>query len=195
MLCPYSPDTHDKPTMTEYFHRRSIRLRGYDYRQRGAYFVTICTHQKYCWFGEIRQGMMYPNFMGSAVAAIWHNLPSHFPFLELDAFVVMPNHLHGILVITDDRPLSTPESTKGTPSGSVGAIVQNFKSTSTRRIHRIGGDRKIIWQRNYYEQIIRTDRAYENIRRYILENPLRWHDDDENPNRSSRHPPKSHNPP
>ncbi|MDY6939589.1 MAG: transposase [Cyanobacteriota bacterium] len=180
--------------MTEYFYRRSIRLSGYDYGQAGAYFVTICTHQKYCWFGEIRQGVMYQNFLGSAVAAIWHNLPSHFPFLELDAFVVMPNHLHGILIITNARPLSTPESRKGTKSGSVGAIVQNFKSTSTRRINRINGDRKTIWQRNYYEHIIRTDRAYENIRRYILENPPRWHNDDENPNRLPRHPPNPPNP-
>lgn len=173
-------------------HRRSIRLRGYDYRQMGAYYVTLCTYQKYCWFGEIVDGVMSPNTMGSIVEAIWNNLPSHFPFLELDAFVLMPNHLHGILVIADDRPLSpSSNSLNGTVSGSLGAIVQNLKSVSTRRTNRVTGNRGTIWQRNYYEHIIRTDRAYENIRRYIIENPQRWHEDPENP----ACPKKTNNPP
>jgi REP element-mobilizing transposase RayT len=114
-------------------HRRSIRLRGYDYRQMGAYYVTLCTYRKYPGFGEIVDGAMFPNLTGSIAESIWNNLPSHFSFLELDAFVLMPNHLHGILVIADDRPLSpSPKSPNGTVSGSLGAIIQNLKSVSIR---------------------------------------------------------------
>ncbi len=175
-----------------YRHRRSIRLRGYDYRQMGAYYVTLCTDRKYPWFGEIVDGVMFASVAGSIAETLWNNLPSHFPFLELDAFVLMPNHLHGILVITDETPLSPPpNSPNGTVSGSLGAIVQNFKSVSTRRINRVTGNRGTIWQRNYYEHIIRTDRACGNIRKYIIENPQRWHEDPENP----ASPKKPNNPP
>jgi putative transposase len=166
----------------------------------GAYYVTLCTYRKYPWFGEIVDGVMFPNLTGSIVQTIWNNLPSHFPFLELDVFVLMPNHLHGILVITDDTPkeslrdrhlsASPANSPNGTVSGSLGAIIQNFKSVSTRRINRVTGNRGTIWQRNYYEHIIRGDRSYENIRKYIIENPQRWHEDPENPNNPTNNPNK-----
>jgi REP element-mobilizing transposase RayT len=211
----YNPEKH---------HRRSIRLKGYDYRREGAYYFTICCHQRRCLLGEIKDGVMHLNLVGAIVKAVWDNLPHHFPLIELDAFVVMPNHVHGIIVITDNpgncnpnrnnnpncrgeafvpgcnntspESLSTNASPfpgcnntspnpadlpRGTQSGSIGAILQNFKSVATRRVNRITRNSGTLWQRNYHEEIIRNDKAYENIRRYIVENPLSWDEDEENP--------------
>ncbi len=153
--------------------------------------------------------------------AVWDSLPRHFPLIELDAFVVIPNHVHGIIVITDSPSNSNPNRNnnrnpncrgeafvlgcnntspeslstnaspfpgcndisppRGTQSGSIGAILQNFKSVATRRVNRITRNSGTLWQRNYHEEIIRNEKAYENIRRYIVENPLSWDEDEENP--------------
>jgi len=301
----YNPDKH---------HRRSIRLKGYDYTQEGAYYFTICCHQKRYLLGEIKDGVMHLNLVGATVKAVWESLPLHFPLIELDEFVIMPNHIHGIIIITnhpnnpnptnnpnnnnnpnnkcrgeafvpgcnetqpkssftnaspfpgynetspipgyndtspipgyndtspipgyndtqpkssftnaspipecnDTQPKSSftnaspipgcnetsPKSSftnaspipgcnetssipgyndtaipRGTQSGSIGAILQNFKSVSTRRVNRITRNSGTLWQRNYHEEIIRNEKAYENIRRYIVENPLSWDEDEEN---------------
>jgi len=170
----YDPEKH---------HRRSIRLRGYDYRSVGAYYVTICCHKRQCLLGEIINGEMQPNIIGSTVQAIWNRLPHSFPFVELDAFVVMPNHVHGIIVIREstskqvvqgvqDRENNHPSLPRGTKSGSLGAIVQNFKSIATRRANAIKKNTGTLWQRGFHDEIIRDDRAYEYIRRYIIARPL-----------------------
>jgi putative transposase len=177
---PYNPQIH---------HRRSIRLRHYDYTISGAYFVTICCHQKQCLFGEINRGIMELNPIGEAVQQVWSSLPHNFPHVKLDDFAIMPNHLHGIVCLFDHDDLIfsntsiTPKQpmSNGTKKGSLGAIIQNFKSVSTRRVNKITRNFGTIWQRNYYETIIRGDRAYENIKRYIQENPLKWEEDPENP--------------
>ena len=95
----YNPEKH---------HRRSIRLQGYDYTQEGAYYFTICCHQRRCLLGEIKNGVMHLNLVGATVKAVWDSLPRHFPLIELDAFVIMPNHVHGIIVITDSLGNSNP---------------------------------------------------------------------------------------
>ncbi len=177
---PYNPQIH---------HRRSIRLPQYDYTRAGAYFVTLCCHQKKCLFGEIERGIMELNAIGEVVQQVWLNLPNHFPQVELDDFVIMPNHLHGIVCLlgNDDLINSEPSITpttqmlNGTIKGSLGAILQNFKSVSTRRVNKVTRNSGTIWQRNYYERVIRGDRAYENIKRYIQQNPLKWEQDPENP--------------
>lgn len=182
-------------------HRKSIRLKGYDYTAAGDYFVTICTHHRECLFGEVVDGEMQLNRFGERVRACWLQLPNHFPRLQLDAYVVMPNHVHGILVLInlpDIRrgeafghdlsgsaktlsPNASPLRTgrpNGTQSGSMGAIVQNFKSVSTRRINQMRcTPGTTIWQRNFHEHIIRNDRAMHNIQRYIHNNPAAWQRD------------------
>ena len=197
----------------EKHHRRSIRLKGYDYTREGAYYFTICCHQRRCLLGEIKDGVMHLNLIGTTVKAVWDSLPRHFPLIELDAFVIMPNHVHGIIVITDSTGNYNPNrrgeafvsgcnntppqfsSTnaspfpecndtslpRGTRSGSIGAILQNFKSVATRRVNRMTRNSGTLWQRNYHEEIIRNEKALENIRRYIVENPLSWDEDEENP--------------
>jgi putative transposase len=182
-------------------HRRSIRLPGYNYTAAGAYFITICTHQRECLFGEVENGEMRLNLFGEIVRSVWTKLPQHFRSIELDEFVIMPNHMHGIIwlsgigcrgeafaprLMQSSQNVDTnasPLPCNGTKSGSIGAIVQNSKSISTRRINQIRKTAGIpIWQRNYYEHIIRDDRALETIQQYIQNNPSSWQQDQLHPN-------------
>ncbi|MTJ15880.1 transposase [Dolichospermum sp. UHCC 0299] len=281
---PYNSNIH---------HRRSIRLKGYDYTQQGAYFVTICTHQRNCLFGEIVDGEIKLNTNGEIARGSWLSIPRYFKNVELDEFVIMPNHLHGIIIIDSsevvgealanqdfsqlfsevvgealanqdfsqlfsevvgealanqdfsqlfsevvgealanqdfsqlfsevagealaDQDFSqsfsevagealanqdfsqqqnlssqcfaptvyTGETVKinGTKPQSLAAITQNYKSVSTRQINRMNKAKgNVIWQRNYYEHIIRNEEALNNIREYIVNNPINWVKDQENP--------------
>lgn len=176
-------------------HRRSIRLPGYDYTSEGWYFITICVQDKECVFGEIVENNMILNIIGKIIDYHWRKLPKHFKNIELDPYQIMPNHFHGIIHITvgakhsntaNDKinkttnknasPLQMPH---GTNSGSLGAIIQNFKSVTTRKINKIEKTNHIHfkWQRNYYEHIIRNEKDLNRIRTYILENPLKWAED------------------
>ncbi len=196
---PYDPDRH---------HRRSIRLRGYDYTQAGAYAVTICTQGRVCVFSTIVDGEVDLTTIGCIVDETWETLPVRFPQVELDAFVVMPNHVHMIIVIADEPPvqetfpdsvgvglalpknepprtISQPSGTsrEGTPRSAltVGDIVGAFKSISARKCNRVLDRTGRFWQRNYYEHIIRDAADYENHRQYILTNPAQWTDDKNHP--------------
>ncbi|WP_420631786.1 transposase [Candidatus Leptofilum sp.] len=164
-------------------HRRSIRLKGYDYTQTGAYFVTICTYKRQPLFGKIVNGEMKLSLLGQLVYYEWQKTAVVRPNIHLDAFVVMPNHLHGIIVIflnsadmnvPDGRPAGSPLQ-----SGSLGAIIGQFKSKVTKRFRRFpGNDNSPIWQRNYYEQIIRNERHLTAVTQYIHNNPANWISDD-----------------
>lgn len=197
----YDPERH---------HRRSIRLKGYDYTQPGAYFITIVTQNRECVFGEIADGVMRLNEYGGIVGEEWFKTADLRPYVELnhDEFVVMPNHIHGIIWIAEHDgahvgaqrhcaptgirvPADVRIPTDAKPAipavnvmpGSIGAIVRAFKSATTKRINEMRGlPGAPVWQRNYYEHIIRGERALERIRQYIAENPIRWHLDRENPN-------------
>jgi REP element-mobilizing transposase RayT len=168
------------------YHRRSIRLNGYDYTQPGAYFVTICTYNRMCLFGEVVDGQMRLNELGRLVESTWQDLPNHVTNIELDAFVVMPNHVHAIIIIVGagSEPAPTIAMAQPTPTKRYGLpeIVRQFKTFSARRIneHR-GTPGAPVWQRNYYEHVIRNEDSLTMIRRYIAENPLRWQLDRENP--------------
>ena len=183
----------------ERHHRRSVRLPGYDYAQPGAYFVTICTYGRECLLGAMVAGSMEPSLRGGVVEACWRALPGHFPGTSLDAFVLMPNHVHGIIVITarargntegmrepqqvDRADLSIPARSRpcGTQPGSLGAMVQSFKAVSTRRVNRLDHNRgHCLWQTSYYERIIRNERELDAIREYIANNPAQWALDREN---------------
>ncbi|MGI0487253.1 transposase [Pantanalinema rosaneae CENA516] len=227
----YNPDNH---------HRRSIRLKGYDYSSPGAYFITICTHQRQCLFGEIVDGEMRLNRLGQIARSQWLKIPHHHTQVELDAWVIMPNHIHGILILNNpgrgaalgqnledptdsSNPNATPNSagnqpksvyprshegvafgrkplslpTNGLPNaaplpprlgaGTVGAIVLNFKSVTTRSLNRIQrSPGNSIWQRNYYEHIVRSEESLQQIRQYIQNNPLSWQQEQLHPNNPSK---------
>ncbi len=167
---------------SERHHRRSLRLKGYDYSRHGAYFVTICTKNRECLFGEIANGSMWMNPFGDIVRACWDDLPCHYQHMELDAFVVMPNHIHGIIVLADTVVRA---GLKPAPTGKrhgLPEIIRAFKTFSSRRIndlHNASGTR--LWQRGYYEHIIRNENSLNNIRNYIQFNPAIWQWDRENP--------------
>jgi len=246
-------------------HRRSIRMRGYDYSQPGAYFVTIVTQGRECVFGEIVDGETRLNPAGQMIATVWGDLPVRFPFVQMDAFVVMPNHLHGIIVLTGggvgldgrgesrlvsstrrgirpdgtghgdglgdhedraydvggdrgnrhplgdhedraydvggdrgnrhplgdhkDRPynMGHGDRPRGTLPGTVGRVVQGFKSITTHE-YIVGVKEQgwtpfpgRLWQRNYYEHVVRGEGDLRRVRQYIADNPQRWALDRENP--------------
>ena len=214
----YNPNIH---------HRRSIRLKGYDYSQAGAYFITICCQDRdVSTFGEIVDGKMILNDYGNIAYNEWGNTPNIRKNVELDVFVIMPNHLHGIIIINDigrgelhSPNIKTDQNRKGelhspiisgecnspqpprqgfrSPSQTVGAIVRGFEGSVMRQINTYESRRgemlspdnekgecnspqpsqRSIWQRDYYEHIIRTDKSYQRISDYIIENPARWEDD------------------
>lgn len=218
----YDPQKH---------HRRSIRLKGYDYTRRGAYFITICTWQKKHLFSEIIAGNVKLNRYGEVVQYNWFDLNRRYSYLHLDAFIVMPNHVHGIILLIGDRlnprglgaGLESPsvetnisgEPAVADPRG-VGAgleslcagntniagepaptvhgdraksksakccglpeIIQGFKTCSATRINQLRRTTGVpVWQRNYYERIIRNDVELQNIRKYIMNNPLSWQQDE-----------------
>jgi putative transposase len=153
-------------------HRHSIRLSGYDYSQAGAYFITICTHDRSSIFGEIVDGEMINNNLGYIVRSRWDNLSKHHQNVELDESVIMPNHLHGIIA------LHTTPSESSTP---ISEIIRGFKTFSARQINKIRDCRGVpVWQRNYYERIIRTEQELNNVKNYIINNPTHWDTDTNN---------------
>jgi len=185
----YEPDKH---------HRRSIRLKGYDYSQAGAYFVTICTQNRECLFGDVVDGEMQVNDAGHMVHRIWNDLSVKYPDIETDEFVVMPNYFHGIIVIVGaplvgahffDPKIDDAETRAGTrPAPTLlGDVVGLFKSITTHQY--TNGVRQYnwpsfngkLWQRNYYEHIIRSEEEMDRIREYIMENPLKWAEDEDHP--------------
>ena len=169
------------------YHRRSIRLKRYDYRQPGAYFVTICAQNRECLFGEIVQQEMRLNDAGRIVEDEWFRTSVVRPNVELDAFVVMPNHIHGIICIVNDgrgtaRRAPTMERFGHPIHGSLPTIICAFKSAATKRVNeRRGTPGAPVWQRNYYEHVTRNESELNRIREYITGNPARWDEDIDNP--------------
>ena len=176
----YNPSIH---------HRRSIRLKGYNYTSSGAYFVTMCTRDRACTLGDIVRGTVMLSNIGRIVAQSWMWLGDHHPYVDLDAWVIMPNHVHGIILILDDDIVpcdrrggsgkggsrTAPTTAKRKP---LGRLIGAFKTVSTKRINEIRhtpGDR--FWQRNYWEHIIRDESSLAQIRQYVINNPARWVDD------------------
>jgi len=195
----YDPQKH---------HRRSVRLKGYDYSQEGAYYVTIVAQNRACLFGEVVDGEIQLNDAGKMMQAQWEALPQRFSNIELDEFVVMPNHFHGVVVITDKIhagavPRAHPGSEQpqeGQPQGiaptehdpGLGEIVGAWKSIVTDEYIR--GVRQLDWQpfdrkllqRNYWEHIVRDEPEMNRIREYIINNPANWDNDENNPKNVKR---------
>ncbi|MSQ26590.1 MAG: transposase [Dehalococcoidia bacterium] len=175
----------------ERHHRRSVRLRNYDYRQAGAYFVTIVAKDRECLFGEVVEESIFLSVADRMVAAIWDGLPAHYPQVELDAFVVMPNHIHGIVVITNTDVNTVPNVGAGlkpalAPNArpALPGIVRALKTFSARRINAArNAPGTAVWQRGYHERISRDEPELDRIRRYIEGNPAQWETDEENPQR------------
>lgn len=171
-------------------HRRSVRLKEYDYSQVGAYFITICTYGGKCLFGKVINGEMGLSKYGEIVNKFWHKIEDYFLNVKIDVFVVMPNHIHGIIFITDERRggVSPPnhtlqgEETSPLQKRALGQIVAYFKYQTTKQVNQIrNAIGTSFWQRNYYEHVIRNEDDLRQIREYIVNNPLKWDLDSENP--------------
>ncbi|HEX37312.1 MAG TPA: hypothetical protein ENG70_00375 [Candidatus Cloacimonetes bacterium] len=176
----YNPDIH---------HRRSIRLQGYDYSSSGAYFVTMCTNNRECLFGEIVAGKTALNDAGNMVVQWYHELENKFPDIQHDAFICMPNHVHFIVAnmppvtVGADRCVC-PNKTGEHADSHLHRVVQWFKTMTTNEYIR--GVKQNgwppfpgkLWQRNYYEHIIRNENELNNIRQYIINNPINWQSDE-----------------
>lgn len=180
---------------TNHRNRRSIRLKGYDYAQAGSYYITICVQDRLCLFGEVRNGEMMLNDAGKTIETVWFELKSRFPHIYLHEHITMPNHFHGILEIIpsgNGQPQGiTPTMQNvrvplvGTQNNkTVGDIMDAFKSITTvayiRGVKNKGWQpfNRKLWQRNYYEHIIRNVNDYDRIANYIKDNPLNWEQDD-----------------
>jgi len=181
-------------------HRRSIRLKGYDYSRAGLYFITICLHNRQCLFGEILNDIIQLNEFGWVAHHQWEKISERFPNVEPDVFQIMPNHMHGIIALNETvgstlavdpdgdnngMPMNDRTRVNGVPT--VGDIVGAYKSLvsnecleifKSKHTNKIMGK---LWQRNYYEHIIRDEQSFQNIRQYIIDNPVQWSTDKLNP--------------
>ena len=174
----YNPEKH---------HRRSIRLKEYDYSRAGAYFVTICTHNREYLFGNVVNDETVLSRHGEIVKNVWCNLTNHYLNIKLDAFIVMPNHIHGIIVLIDVDIVGAglkPAPTDLTKYYPLSEIVRGFKTFSARHVNELRITPGIpVWQCNYHEHIVRNENELNRIREYIINNPLQWQFDRENPDR------------
>jgi REP element-mobilizing transposase RayT len=168
----------------------------YDYEQAGDYFITLCTHHHQCVLGNVHGEEMHLNEIGKIAQRCWEEIPQHFPNVELDAFVVMPNHMHGIIIINDHGRdvqlnvstgnISSNVSTEKTHAsisarkGSLSVIIRIFKAAVTT-LCRTNGYHNFKWQSRFYDHIIRDEKDLDNVRNYIIDNPLKWATDEENP--------------
>ncbi|MCB0282226.1 MAG: transposase [Calditrichae bacterium] len=173
----YNPDKH---------HRRSIRLKEYDYTQSGLYFITICVFQRQHLFGKVLNGQMHLNTFGQIAQNEWEKTFKLRSNLAMQDYTIMPNHIHGIIQITGKetgkvtvhRDLTNLERFGKPVKGSVPTIIRSYKSAVTKRINELRkSPGAIVWQRNYYEHIIRDEQALNSISIYIRNNPVKWEDD------------------
>jgi REP element-mobilizing transposase RayT len=166
-----------------------MRLTEYDYSQPGSYFLTLCTNSRQCLFGEITDGEIKLSQTGRIVTDCWESIPSHFPDASLDVYTIMPNHVHGIITLSGnkrashDLPLQNRQK-PGASHSSIPAIIGLFKSSVTRHINDMqlaNSTHPKIWQRNYYEHVIRNETELNSIREYIQHNAAGWAEDENNP--------------
>jgi putative transposase len=178
------------------FRIETCRIKEWNYSNDGWYFVTICTNNRICYFGEIDNELMHLSEMGKIVQDYWFEIPKHFPNVKLDEFIVMPNHIHGIIILESGlqsgnsypnrRDVAVQRLYQGrhhnmsniSPKrGSLPVVIRSYKFISTRTIHEKYPNADFGWQPNYYEHIIRNEKSLENIRRYIRYNHLQWKED------------------
>ena len=158
--------------------RKHIRLREYDYSQEGAYFVTICVQNRECLFGEITDGVMTLSALGEIVREEWNGLTNHYSCMTLDAFVIMPNHVHGIILLHREELPSGDVKRKA----ELSELIRAFKSYSARKINEVRQSKgSPVWQKRYYDIVIRGDEMLTRAREYIINNPYKWCKDKENP--------------
>jgi REP element-mobilizing transposase RayT len=163
--------------------RKPNRLKNFDYSSFGYYYVTICTKNRECWFGEIINGEMILNEIGEIIKQCWLDIPKHFLNVFLDEYVIMPNHVHGILIINQNNVgnaymRSLQNNWKYRTKMLLSMIIHEFKSAASRQIRQIKSSFR--WQKSFYDHIIRNEESLNEIRQYIQQNPINWNSDENN---------------
>lgn len=187
--------------MTDKFQNKyripSARLPNWDYRWNAAYFVTICTQNRECYFGNVVNDKMQLSEIGHIAQSYWQEIPKHFPFVLLDAFIIMPNHMHGIIVIdkqdnaivetlqvktlqvktlhATSLPIPKKMAFISPKQGSLSTIIRSYKSAVTKNARQIHAD--FAWQSRFHDHIIRNNKSFQTISEYIVNNPMKWEDD------------------
>ena len=177
MTCPIKNNNKMPKTLTR---KSRNRLEGYDYSKTNHYFVTICSNNHQEWFGKIENNEMILNNYGNIIKQQWQWLPQQYPYIELDEYIIMPNHIHGILII--NNPRRTGHDLSLHKIKSLSSLIGAFKTTSSKLIHQ-NGLSDFAWQRSFHDHIIRNDKSLDKIREYISNNQLKWDGDEENINR------------
>lgn len=192
-LLPLLDDDSEK--MTKYdpqiHKRRSIRLPHHNYAGTSSYFITICSHQRQCLFGEVEGERTRLNHLGYVAQKCWKNIPEHFPHVTIDEFVLMPNHLHGILHFCSDTEAKEkriqPAFAQGRQAKTLGSVIASYKAAVAKQIRQTCNSPHLkVWQRNYYEKIVRDQTSLYAFRTYIQQNPLQWYLDADNPQNISQ---------
>lgn len=164
------------------YRTNSNRLADWDYSSAGYYFVTICTQNRACHFGNIVQSSMNLSPIGEIAYKYWEDIPKHFDDVSIDQFIIMPNHIHGIIIISEPtvetrHAVSLQKQTFGNPiPNSLPTIIRSYKSAVTKWCNE--NDHTFLWQRNYHEHIIRNEKELDRIRGYIINNPANWNEDE-----------------
>ncbi|MFH0771141.1 MAG: transposase [Candidatus Omnitrophota bacterium] len=164
--------------MNNYPQRKKVRLTKYDYSTNGFYYVTVCTHSHEEIFGKIEINDITLNVYGEIAKNSWLNLPNHHKNIQLDAFVVMPNHIHGIIVI--ECPVGNGPARSVNENNNLSVVIGSYKSAVTKQINQINNI-AFKWQKSFYDHVIRNDKSLNDIREYIVNNPLTWGTDENNP--------------
>jgi len=161
-------------------------LKGYDYSKEGYYFITVCTRKMVEWFGKIEHGKMVLNEQGKIADKQWLEIPNYYKDVDIDKFVIMPNHIHGLLIIHNvaferTEHCSVPTINTNEHYGLVSKIIKSFKGIVVKSIRHQWGDLDFQWQRSFYDHVIRNEKSLRNIKKYIIDNPLKWELDEYNP--------------
>ena len=167
-------------------NRKLNRLKEYDYSSEGFYFITICTKKMVEWFGKIEKGEMTLSEEGRIANNQWLEIPRYYENIDIDEFVVLPNHIHGIIIIKDaifgrTEHCSVPTINKNEHYGTVSKIIKSFKEIVSKNIRKQCRNYDFQWQRSFYDHIIRNEKSLQNIRNYVINNQLKWESDKYNP--------------
>jgi REP element-mobilizing transposase RayT len=163
-------------------YRKSNRLKNWDYSENGFYFITICIKERRCLFGDLMDGEMILSEYGRIAKKCWEDIPGHYEKVELDVFVIMPNHIHGIVsIVRTGRHACPLRNRSATQYSILSNVIGSYKSAVTRQINRSNKDLGFEWQRSFHDHIVRTDYSLDKICRYIINNPLKWDLDKQNP--------------
>jgi len=168
------------------YNRKPNRLKNCDYSAAGYYFVTLCVKDRINWFGKIVKDEMELNEYGKTIKDYWLLVPEHYNNIAIDVYIIMPNHIHGIIIINSNSVVGTEHCSVPTGNNHYGLLsktIKSFKNVCTKHFRQQFNNNDFVWQRSFYDHIIRNEESLKKVREYIINNPLNWALDEENDER------------